>query len=1373
VTTTGVQANPPTTTPPNIDPTQNPNIIGMNALLPRVAPLFGYSFFAEARAAVDARRRKNGGSEVINALATPISPDMANNGITLPTPQRYTLGAGDEIIVRYSSPTRDATESKLRIDSRGYIDVPESSERIIARGQTLAQFEKQMQVAMKDVLRGVTVSVTMGELRSIPIVILGEAYAPGTYMMPSVVTLFNALYISGGPGDFGSFRKIRLKRPNGISKTIDLYELFMKGNGALDIPLDAGDVIMVMPRDKVVYVNGEVRRPASYELLPTDKLKDVLRLAGGLKPSGISQRILVESVRPGIDRRLIDVNLLQTGKAGNPELQDNDVVEVYSIRPIISNQVSIIGPVDQPRNYAYRKGMKVSDLVVLSRGLLPGAALERADLFRLNADGSTRLIKVQLRQALVKGSKVNPLLMPNDRLVIYRTEDLQFLGNRRLSIQGSVRAPGIYIRSDNMTLRDLLIQAKGLTPDAYPDLAFVQRINQNGNPADFLRVNLRKVLAGDEKENILLRDDDRITVNSIRDVNFIPDQTVAIVGAVARPGVYVKGTNMRLRDLVQTAGYLLPNAYPEKALLQRFKLDGSADVLLTVDLRKLLAGDATSNVLLQARDRLTVYTEDDVMFKPEQQVTVVGAVQRPGSFVRAEGMTVRDLLLLAGNLLPTTYPDKALLQRFKLDGTADVLLTINLRKVFEGDVKNNVELRPRDRLTVFTEAEVMFKPEQQVAILGAVQRPGTFVRSEGMTIRDLLLLAGNVLPTAYPDKAFLQRTRIDGTAEAMVPINLVKALNGDPSDNLVLQPRDRLTVFTVNDSMFLPEQQVEIIGPVQRPGSYVRSDGMTIRDLINYTGNLLPTAFLERAFLQRFKIDGTPEVLLTLDLRKVLVGDPEQNLVLQPRDRLTIYTQTQAIFTPTQGVEIVGAVQNPSKYVRSDGMTVLDLINLAGGPLPSTYRDKLYLQRLNPNGTQGPLVILNLDKVLANDPSNNLVLLNNDRLSVFDQREVKFRIPETVKIAGAVQRPGEFIRANNMRLRDLIELSGGVIPTASETFEIGKVFQPLGTPPRRIRVADVVSGNEAANVALEPGDLVTLPNRSDIRSAPRFVVLGGAVRFPGPYQLMGENDRLSSVIQRAGGLMPTAYPPATEFVRDPRFLSTNTQVFAQPDVLEQIQKVQTDEYKRASAQADLDRLRIVFGSGASVSSTGSILGGGGVPTGSSVMPGQSLDQALAKALGAEAVTRARPLTEKDLSPSGNLAVDLAGALRRPGSARDVILREGDVITVPETPTTVVVTGAVLRPSAVTFAAGKSILYYINFAGGLAGDASVDQIIIVRANGQLIRYRPGVKVELGDNIIVPTKVVAARLQLKKDVLEQATSTITSAAVTIGLIRALSK
>lgn len=1204
---------------------------------------------------------------------------MANIGLNLPTPQRYTLGAGDEVIVRYSSPTRDATESKLRIDSRGYIDVPESSQRIIARGQTLDQFEKQMSLAMKDVLRGVTVSVTMGELRSIPIVILGEAYAPGTYLMPSVVTVFNAMYIAGGPSDFGSFRQIKLKRPNGISKNIDLYDLLLKGNGALDIPLQAGDVIMVMPRQKVVYVNGEVRRPAAYELLPNERLKDAVRLSGGLKPSAIGQRILVESIRPGIDRRLIDVDLFQKGGLGNPALQDNDVVEVYSIRPIIANQVSIIGPVDQPRNYAYRKGMRVSDLVVLARGLLPGAALERADLFRLNADGSTALIKVQLRQALVKGSNANPVLMPNDRLVIYRTEDLQFLGNRRLAIQGSVRSPGIFTRSDNMTLRDLLIQARGLTPDAYPDVAFVQRINQNGNPADLIRVNLRKVLAGDVKENILLKDDDRVTVNSIRDVNFIPDQSVQIVGAVARPGSYLKATNMRLKDLVQTAGYLLPTAYPEKALLQRFKLDGTADVLLTIDLRKLLAGD---------------------------------------------------------------------------EGT-------------------NIALLPRDRLTVFTEAEAMFKPEQQVSILGAVQRPGTFVRSEGMTIRDMLLLSGNVLPTAYPDKAFLQRFRVDGTADVLVTVNLVKVLNGDPSDNLVLKARDRLTVFTVNDSMFLPEQQVDIIGPVQRPGSYIRSEGMTVRDLINYTGNLLPTAFLERAFLQRFKIDGTPEVLLTLDLRKVLVGDPEQNLVLQPRDRLTIYTQTQAIFTPTQGVEIVGAVQNPSKYVRSEGMTVLDLINLAGGPIPSTYREKLYLQRQNPNGTQGPLVILNLDKILANDPSNNLVLLNNDRLSVFDQREVKFRIPETVKIAGAVQRPGEFIRANNMRLRDLIELSGGVIPTASETFEIGKVFQPLGTPPRRIRVADVVSGNDAANVILEPGDQVTLPARSDIRTAPRLVVIGGAVRFPGPYQLMGENDRLSSLIQRAGGLMPTAYPPATEFVRDPRFLSTNTQVFAQPDVLEQIQKVQTDEYKRASAQADLDRLRIVFTQGASVSSTGSILGGGGAPTGSSVMPGQSLDQALAKALGAEAVTRARPLTEKDLSPSGNLAVDLAGAIRRPGSGRDVILREGDVITVPETPTTVVVTGAVLRPSAVTFSAGKSILYYINFAGGLAGDASVDQIIIVRANGQLIRYRPGVKVELGDNIIVPTKVVAARLQIKKDVLEQATSTITSAAVTIGLINALSK
>ncbi|RYG34061.1 hypothetical protein EON81_16565, partial [bacterium] len=910
---------------------------------------------------------------------------------------------GDRLAIRVSSPVQAAESTEVTIDQGGSVRIPGTNQTVVLRGLTLSQSQALIQQRLGRILNNASVEVTLGQLRSIQIRILGAAYAPGTYEVPSIITLFNALYAAGGPNADGSFRNIQLRRSNGRTVTIDLYKLLRQGASSQDVPLQPGDTILIPPAGPRISVLGEVRLPAVYEIKGGERLRETIRLAGGARPTGVTQRVQVESVRPGIERRQTDVNLLAEGAENNPPLYDGDRVEVFSIRPIITNTVTIEGAVDQPRAYAITPGIRVRELVELARGTLSDAALERADLVRTNPDGSRILI----------------------------------------------------------------------------------------------------------------------------------------------------------------------------------------------------------------------------------------------------------------------------------------------------------------------------------------------------------------------------------------PINLALALRGDPAANVPVQAGDRLTVYTIGQIRFLSPRRVVLRGAVQRPETYYRFDGLTLRDLILQGGGLLPTANPRVALIQRTNPDGTPGPFLRADLGRALQGDPAANIAIEDDDVVTIQSVSEQAPIGEQFVEITGAVQRPATYPRSANLRVADLIELAGGALPTASQNRAFLQRTNPNGTQGPLLIVDLEKARAGDPANNVELAAGDKLSIFTLEQAAFRQEEIVNVSGGVQRPGTYVRSANMTLADALELAGGTLPNAAETIELSRAYTPQGTPVQRIRVADVRSGKD--NPLLEPGTTITLPTRSDLQARPRVVYLTGAVKYPGPYLLTGANDRLSTLIQRAGGLTERAFPVGSEFARRPDQISTPRQLNLLPEVLETFRLVNDEEYKRFQALVDMDRLKIVFTQGATISGSGAasasaltgLPGAATTPAAGSVKPGESLDQALARALQSEAVTRARALGQREVVPTGNLNIDLEGAVRRPNSAKDIVLQDGDAINVPERPTTVAVSGAVIQASAVLFEPGKKIDYYMDHAGGLTSDADKTSIVIIRANGTLVRYKPGIRIELGDNILVPTKTQAVRLRENANTLQTITQTVTSAGLTYALIRALSR
>ena len=485
--------------------------------------------------------------------------DMQALNVFAPAPERYQLGAGDTVTIRYWSRTLEATEATLTVDTGGTLALP-SGDRIVVRGQTASQAQEAIRAQLSRKFRQIQVTLALKELRTITVLVTGEAYAPGSYQMPATVTLFNMLYACGGASEQGTLRNIQVRRTDGTTRPFDFYHFLLRGDSSQDTPLQPGDVIFIPPAETRVSVTGEVFRPAIFELRKDEKLRDAVGFAGGVKPSGIAQRVSVQSVQPGSEHRLVDANLNLQDATNNPALYDGDIVELLSIRSQIANLVSVEGAVDQPSRYALAPNMTAADLIDRARGLRDDVYMLRADLFRANPDNTQKLVSLDLTKVLKRESGANPVLQPRDRLVVYSASDVQFMGFRRVTVKGAIRKPGAYYRADNMRVGDLLLQAGGPQPDASLRQAFLQRRNDDGTYGPLVKVDVGKALAGDNAENTEVQDRDTLTLFTLKDAQFTPEASVEISGPVQREGKYTLAAGMKLSDLLQLSGGALPKA---------------------------------------------------------------------------------------------------------------------------------------------------------------------------------------------------------------------------------------------------------------------------------------------------------------------------------------------------------------------------------------------------------------------------------------------------------------------------------------------------------------------------------------------------------------------------------------------------------------------------------------------------------------------------------------------------------------------------------------------------------------------------------------------------------------------------------------------
>lgn len=552
------------------------------------------------------------GQSLFSSQNLTFAPNM-----NMPTPANYVLGPGDEVIIDVWGDSE--LNVRYTIAPDGHITVPGLG-RIQLSGMSVKQAELKIKSEFSTIYSDLDsgephtfLAISVGNVRSIKVNVMGEVNRPGTYTLSSFSSAFHALYAAGGTSRIGSIRNIRLFRSGKAVATVDLYEYLMKGNNMADITLQEGDIVMVEPYGILAQAVGEVKRPMWYELKEGETLEDLIRYAGGY--SGNAYRGNVSVLRKGSEE--MEAHTLGEAQYGAFRLKDGDRAEVSTILDKYANMVEVTGSVYRPGKYAIGEQIRtVGDLIKVAQGATGDAYLQRALLYRENED-LTRSMQSFSLDALLSGQIADIELRKNDLLHIPSVLSLE--SDFTVYIGGEVRHPDSYPYAENMTIEDIILRAGGLTEAASTARVDVYRRlkdpsgtvvpKESGERFTFTLAD-GEIVSSDP--GFTLQPYDQVVVR--RSPGYEVQQNVTVSGEVLFGGQYAKiKKNERLSSLVERAGGLTPHAYVKGARLTRR--------LTAVEQR-------------QAREALKLKAEADVTKKEdsvnyEKQLAQVDLSNRP------------------------------------------------------------------------------------------------------------------------------------------------------------------------------------------------------------------------------------------------------------------------------------------------------------------------------------------------------------------------------------------------------------------------------------------------------------------------------------------------------------------------------------------------------------------------------------------------------------------------------------------------------------------------------------------------------------------------------------------------------------------------
>ncbi len=713
-----------------------------------------------------------------------------------PVPSNYVLGVGDTLRIQlYGKETRSIDAA---IDNEGKI-VIENLGPLSVAGLRYNEAKELIRGTVRDRMIGMEAAVSMGELRSMQIFVVGEAYKPGAYTVSSLTTISQALFVSGGVSDIASLRNVQLKRAGETVVNFDLYKLLTEGDASNDYRLQAGDVVFIPTRGDMVSISGEVLRPAIYELRPEETLADALSYAGGLLPTAYRKSVQLQRISDG-SRRVHTIDL--TASDVKTTLQGGDDITVFPVAQDTIDSVMVVGAAVRPGVYEWRDDIRINDLLPTVEGsLLPITDLTYGIVVRTSKDRRTiRVLQFDVARAIQGDASNNLGLEPRDQVVLFSRYESAKAEDNQLSAwlksesdrqrEERERVLEIYRKqylqkliTDDSDFNQLLEQA---TPERSEELdsqlnsLFAIDNNETERDADYYAKFSRHNLL----QPILYQ-----LRNQYSSTGSLP--LIYVDGEVRYPGIYPLVENADAKRAIAAAGGLKESAYLARAEVTRTKLvEGEAEaVYLQFNLADVL--QETHDLALQGRDRIQVLSIPQ--WQNTLQVRLEGEVRFPGTYTIRRGETLDRLLERAGGLTDYAFVNGAIFTRMDLRDAERKRLN-ELAQQLRREIASNV--------ITDSGAQVAYGEMNQL-------------------LDDL--------------------TDIDAVGRLIIDLEDVIG-EGPKTADIQLKNGDRLYVPTVQNT-------VSIIGEVQLASSYQYQSGISLEEYIQRAGGLRQKADDERIYI--------------------------------------------------------------------------------------------------------------------------------------------------------------------------------------------------------------------------------------------------------------------------------------------------------------------------------------------------------------------------------------------------------------------------------------------------------------------------------------------------------------------------------------------
>ena len=620
-------------------------------------------------------KRKIFGHDVFNNKNLTFESSM-----NLATPQNYRLGPGDAVNVDIWGASQESVTETISPD--GTITI-EGIGVIQLGGLSVSQAKARLKKVLGPRYQGSQIELTLGQTRTITISVMGEVNVPGTYTMSAFATVYNALYMAGGPNEIGTLRNVKVYRRGKLLSNVDVYDFLLNGKLSGDVRLQDNDVITVSPYEALVNITGKVKRPMFYEMKKTESAATLLRYAGGFTGDAYTKAIRINR-KAGNRYSVFSVGEFDMSQF---KLMDEDSVSVDSTLNRYQNMVEIKGAVFRPGMYQVGGNIStVKALVEAAAGLTEGAISQHAVMHRMKPDRTLEMLSVDIR-GILEGTTPDVPLRNEDVLYIASREEKNL--KQTVTISGEVLYPGVYRYAENESVEDLIIQAGGPTDAASLVKVDVARRITNPNAteaedriAQTFSFKLTKDFSIADQPDFRLQPFDEVYVR--RSPNYTEQQNVTIEGEVQFQGTYaLADKGQRLSEIIKQAGGLTKRAYPEGTKLLRLMTPEEREMLETVlrtaqrnsgkdsiDVRKLMTNanypvgieldkalknpGSDDDPILREGDRIVVPRYDGT-------VTINGEVLYPNTVYFKEGKDTDYYIDLAGGTTSTAKKSQTII----------------------------------------------------------------------------------------------------------------------------------------------------------------------------------------------------------------------------------------------------------------------------------------------------------------------------------------------------------------------------------------------------------------------------------------------------------------------------------------------------------------------------------------------------------------------------------------------------------------------------------------------------------------------------------------------------------------------------------------